>query len=75
MTSLLSRYGLSRFVISVVAGGTDRQASVHNGLAALPEDAEAVLIHDGARALVTEDVIRRALDSVATHGSAWPPCP
>lgn len=69
MTSLLSRYGLSRFVISVVAGGTDRQASVHNGLAALPEDAEAVLIHDGARALVTEDVIRRTLDSVATHGS------
>ena len=39
------------------------------GLDALPDDAECVLIHDGARALVTEDVIRRAIESVEKRGS------
>ena len=39
------------------------------GLDALPDDAECVLIHDGARALVTEDVIRRAIESVEARGS------
>ena len=69
MQSLLSRFGLSRFVKAVVAGGAQRQDSVRNGLNALPEDAECALIHDGARALVTEDVIRRAIESVEKHDS------
>lgn len=69
MESVVRQFGLSRFVISVTAGGDTRQASVWNGLSALPDDAEIVLIHDGARALVTEDVITRALHSAAEHGS------
>lgn len=69
MREIIARYGLSRFVKSVVAGGTERQYSVWNGLTALPDDADCVLIHDGARALVTENVIERALQSVEQHGS------
>ena len=69
MEQLLKQFGLSRFVTAVVAGGATRQESVANGLQALPEDAEIVLIHDGARALVTEDVITRALASAQEHGS------
>ena len=69
MKALLARYGMSRFVKAVVPGGSERQYSVYNGLKALPEDAEYVLIHDGARALVTEQVIRRTLESVEQHGS------
>ena len=69
MEAILVKYGLSRFVRKVVPGGSERQYSVYNGLKALPEDAEYVLIHDGARALVTEQVIRRALESVEQHGS------
>lgn len=69
METLVQRFGLSRFVLRVVAGGETRQASVWNGLQALPEDAEIVMIHDGARALVTEDVIARALKSAREHGS------
>ena len=69
MRALLARYGLSRFVKAVVAGGSERQHSVRNGLQALPADAEYVLIHDGARALVTEAVISRAIKSVDIHGS------
>lgn len=69
MRELLRRYGMDRFVRAVVPGGSERQHSVYNGLKALPEDAECVLIHDGARALVTEDVIRRAMASVEKNGS------
>lgn len=69
MRQTLRRFGLSGAVLVVVPGGEDRQASVACGLAALPPDAEAVLIHDGARALVTEDVIRRAIESTEAHGS------
>ena len=69
MKAVLVKYGLSRFVRNVVPGGSERQHSVYNGLKALPPDAEYVLIHDGARALVTEQVIRRALESVERHGS------
>lgn len=67
--ALLRRYGLDGFVQAVVPGGSERQHSVANGLSALPPDAQYVLIHDGARALVTEDVIRRAMDCALTHGS------
>lgn len=69
MTDLLARYGMNRFVSKVVRGGDTRQASVANGLSALPGDAEIVLIHDGARALVTEEVISRALKSAEEKGS------
>ena len=35
-----------------INGGSTRQQSVQLGLSALPDDAESVLIHDGARCLV-----------------------
>jgi len=69
MQTFISQFGLARFVTAIVAGGDTRQASVANGLKALPEDAEIVLIHDGARAFVTVEVIKRALQSTAEHGS------
>ena len=69
MRTLLSRYGLSRFVLDVVPGGETRQASVKNGMDALPEDTEAILVHDGARCLVTEEVIRRVMEGIVTNGN------
>ena len=69
MQATLKRYGLGQAVLNVVPGGGDRQQSVAHGLAALPEDADIVLIHDGARALVSETVILQALESTLKHGS------
>jgi len=69
MRALLARYGMDRFVKAVVPGGSERQHSVWNGLCALPQDVECVLIHDGARSLVTEEIIQRAMESVEQHGS------
>lgn len=42
-----------------ILGGESRQESVSRGLAALPADADAVLIHDGARCLVEPDLLKR----------------
>jgi len=42
-----------------IQGGDTRQASVFNGLKALPANADRVLIHDGARCLATPDLFDR----------------
>ena len=39
--------------VQLIIGGDTRQASVFNGLKALPTEAKSVLIHDGARCLAT----------------------
>lgn len=54
---------------TIVAGGESRQASVWNGLLALPESCTHVLIHDGARCMVDEGTIRRCMASVEAHGT------
>jgi len=48
-----------------VQGGDTRQDSVANGLAALPAEAETVLIHDGARCLVEPELIARCAAAAA----------
>ena len=47
-----------------IVGGASRQESVSRGLAALPGGAGAVLIHDGARCLVTPELISRCAEAV-----------
>jgi 2-C-methyl-D-erythritol 4-phosphate cytidylyltransferase len=55
--------------VAIVAGGVERGDSVWNGLQAIPPDAERVLVHDGARPLVTRAVIDRVLDACADGGA------
>ncbi|MBE9117932.1 2-C-methyl-D-erythritol 4-phosphate cytidylyltransferase [Lusitaniella coriacea LEGE 07157] len=45
--------------VELIRGGDTRQESVYNGLQALPNDAERVLIHDGARCLATPQLFDR----------------
>jgi 2-C-methyl-D-erythritol 4-phosphate cytidylyltransferase len=45
---------------AVVPGGNERQSSVAAGVAALPDDCDAVAVHDGARPLVTAETIDAA---------------
>ncbi len=55
-----------------ILGGATRQDSVRHGLAALPADAELVLIHDGARALVEPGLLEacgRALRTAVAAGA------
>lgn len=53
-----------------VEGGQERQQSVGRGLLALPEGCTHVAVHDSARALVTGDVIARAVGGAVEHGAA-----
>lgn len=50
--------------VIVVAGGAERGDSVRNALAAVPDRAEAILVHDAARPLVTRPVLDRVLEVV-----------
>ncbi|MGN0991275.1 MAG: 2-C-methyl-D-erythritol 2,4-cyclodiphosphate synthase [Candidatus Ventricola sp.] len=56
-------------VRAVVEGGADRQASVRCGILACDEAADIIAIHDGARPLVTREVILRTIESAKAHGS------
>jgi len=53
-----------RVKIEMVAGGVSRQASVREGLKAVPPDADAVVVHDAARPLVQPVLIERALTAL-----------
>lgn len=50
--------------VVVVAGGASRSASVRNGLAAVPENAAVILVHDAARPLARIDVYQRVIAAV-----------
>lgn len=53
--------------IQLIVGGETRQESVYNGLQALPEVAQQVLIHDGARCLATPELFERCAVAVQTY--------
>ncbi|MGN0808166.1 MAG: 2-C-methyl-D-erythritol 2,4-cyclodiphosphate synthase [Candidatus Coproplasma sp.] len=57
----------------VVTGGKTRTESVYNALKAVTGD--IVLIHDGARPFVTEDIIESCVNCVKEFGSAICACP
>lgn len=58
--------------VAVVAGGASRAASVQAGLAALADRADYVLVHDGARPLVTGAVVARVLSALQSDRGAAP---
>ncbi len=67
-------------VDAVVAGGTTRQASVANGVRHLDSVDPAgrtrpVLVHDGARPLVSTALIEAVVAAVVVHGAAIPVLP
>ncbi len=49
--------------VRFIQGGDTRQASVYNGLQALPDETTHVLIHDGARCLATADLFDRCAEA------------
>lgn len=57
----------------VVAGGDTRSASVRAGLAAVPADAEVIVVHDAARPVAAPEVWARVLAAVAAGADAAVP--
>lgn len=66
---LVEKYSFSK-VNAVVCGGETRQKSVINGLKLTSNNADYIAIHDGARPLVTEKVIKDTLAVAVETGAA-----
>ena len=62
-------------VVAVVAGGSSRQESVHLGLNALPKGTKLAAVHDGARPMISWEVIDRTVRAANTYGAAAPAIP
>lgn len=70
MSSYISKYGFTK-VTKIVAGGETRQKSVCNGIINCSRNSSFVAIHDGARPLISDDVITKAIISAfVTEASA-----
>ncbi|MGM0470756.1 MAG: 2-C-methyl-D-erythritol 4-phosphate cytidylyltransferase [Bacillota bacterium] len=59
---VIKQYNCSK-VSKVISGGASRQQSVYQGLQAVNE-ADYVLVHDGARPLITESILQQAIKEV-----------
>ena len=68
MWDVCREYGIAK-ATKILPGGQTRTRSVYNGLKAAPPEAEYAAVHDGARPLVTPELIARvtvrAYDGVA----------
>lgn len=53
--------GMQSYPVSIVTGGATRQASVAAGLERVPVDVDRVVVHDGARPLVTPELVEAVL--------------
>jgi 2-C-methyl-D-erythritol 4-phosphate cytidylyltransferase len=65
---IVARYGLKK-VVRVVAGGATRRESVSRGLDVLDTDTEIVVVHDGARPLVSARTVDDAVELTRRWGA------
>lgn len=65
---LAEKHNISKLT-DIVCGGNSRQESVLNGLARVGTEDEAVLIHDGARPLVSNKVINRVVNGLKSYSA------
>jgi 2-C-methyl-D-erythritol 4-phosphate cytidylyltransferase/2-C-methyl-D-erythritol 2,4-cyclodiphosphate synthase len=67
---IVTRYIGQHDRITLVPGGKRRQDSVQEGLKALDRETDIVLVHDGARPLVSQAIINRCYETAVTEGAA-----
>lgn len=65
---LAERYGVKKLK-TVIEGGATRADSVRNGIALYKDKANKILVHDGARPLVSDEVIRRVATALKDRDS------
>ena len=69
-STLLTEYDLTGDTLEVIGGGRRRQDSVKAGLDSLDSDVDIVLVHDGARPLLSHELITRCCDAASRYGAA-----
>jgi 2-C-methyl-D-erythritol 4-phosphate cytidylyltransferase len=63
---IVEKFGLTK-VEKVVAGGQRRQDSVRHGIEATEGRYDLVLIHDGVRPIIEEELLKRVIEAGRTH--------
>lgn len=63
VSELINLFNIKK-IVNIVKGGEHRQDSVYNGLKQIHSNPDFVLIHDGARPLVTKGLINNSIDSL-----------
>ena len=71
VTELCREYNIGK-VSKVVTGGKTRAESALTGVSEVSSRAELIAVHDGARPLVTEDLIRRTVEAAVKKHAAVP---
>ncbi len=71
---LRQTYGLDK-VTKVIVGGKERMDSVQAGLGEVDASADLIAIHDGARPLVTPEILAETIHRAAETGAAAPGIP
>ena len=66
-----AHYGFNK-VKGVTVGGAERMDSVGRGLKCLDPQSEIVLIHDGARPFVSQEIISKGIEGARRWGAACP---
>ncbi len=66
--NIIDKYDFKK-VARIVEGGTERQDSVYNGLKAVDNNCDIVLVHDGARPFITGDIIKKGIDAAGNTGA------
>ncbi|EGR1156927.1 2-C-methyl-D-erythritol 4-phosphate cytidylyltransferase [Vibrio parahaemolyticus] len=77
LRKLLFKFDIQK-VKFVIPGGETGQESIFNGLCKIEEEFDhnsVVLIHDGVRPLINDEIINRNIEAVKSHGSAITTCP
>ena len=73
LKDMIKLYGIKK-VVEIVPGGSNGQMSIYNGLKVLMKHMEGtndiVLVNDGVRPNISEDLITRNIESVKKYGSA-----
>lgn len=71
IAELCKKYGIEK-TSKVIGGGATRMESALAGVSAVKSSAKLIAIHDGARPLVSQDLIMRTVYAAKAHLSAVP---
>lgn len=72
LKGMLRRYGITK-VVKIIPGGETGHDSIYNGLVSMKDgaqDKDIVLIHDGVRPLINEELITKNIEAVRKYGNA-----
>ncbi len=69
LPELIKKYQIPK-IGKIIKGGASRQESVFLALKAVENEPDLVLIHDGARPLVSEEILNKGIETALTKGSA-----